>query len=79
MPVDPVSLESSVKFVRGSHRWGKWFHPRKFASENNYPVESAQFEGKIFHDVPAKDIEGGKYEVKGQKEQSRIFGYNSKS
>ena len=64
MPVDPVSLESSVKFVRGSHRWGKWFHPRKFASETNYPVESEQFEEKIFHDVPVEDIESGKYEVR---------------
>ena len=73
MPVDPVSLESSVKFVRGSHRWGKWFHPRKFASETNYPVESEQFEGKTFHDVPVKDIESGKYEVRADK--SRIMCY----
>lgn len=67
MPVDPVSLESSVKFVRGSHKWGKWFHPRKFASKTNYPVESEQFEEKIFHDVPVEDIEGGKYEVRTDK------------
>ena len=67
MPVDPVSLESSVKFVRGSHRWGKWFHPRKFASETNYPVESEQFEEKIFHDVPVEDIEACKFEVRADK------------
>jgi len=63
MPVDPVSLESSVKFVKGSHRWGKWFHPRKFASETNYPVEDEHFEGKAFEDVPVQDIEDGKYEL----------------
>ena len=63
MPVDPVSEESSVKFVKGSHRWGKWFHPRKFASENNYPVESDDTDGKTFHDVPIEDIENGKFEV----------------
>ena len=63
MPVDPVPLESSVKFVRGSHRWGKWFHPRKFASERNYPVESEEYEGKTFFDVPVADIESGKYEA----------------
>ena len=63
MPVDPVPLESSVKFVRGSHRWGKWFHPRKFASERNYPVESEEYEGKTFLDVPVADIESGKYEA----------------
>ena len=64
MPVDPVSLESSVKFVAGSHRWGKWFHPRKFASELNYPVErEEEADGKTFHDVPVQDIENGKYEA----------------
>ena len=63
MPVDPVSLESSVKFVAGSHRWGKWFHPRKFATEKNYPVErEEEADGKTFHDVPVQDIENGKYE-----------------
>ena len=64
MPVDPVSLDCSVKFVRGSHRWGKWFHPRKFASEMNYPVEREEAtDGKTFHDVPVQDIESGKYEA----------------
>ena len=61
--MDPVPLESSVKFVKGSHRWGKWFHPRKFASETNYPVEDEHFEDKAFEDVPVQDIEDGKYEV----------------
>ena len=62
--MDPVSLESSVKFVKGSHNWGKWFHPRKFASESNYPVESDEFDEKLFENVPIDDIETGKYEVK---------------
>ena len=63
MPVDPVSLDSSVKFVKGSHRWGKWFHPRKFASEQNYPVESEEWGGRTYHDVPVEEIESGKYEA----------------
>ena len=36
MPIDPVSLDTAIEFVRGSHRWGKWFYPRKFATELNY-------------------------------------------
>jgi len=63
MPVDPVSQKASVKFIRGSHKWGKWFHPRKFASENNYPVENEDSDGKIFHNVPVEEIESGKFEV----------------
>ena len=37
IPVDPVPIESAIKFVKGSHAWGKWFKPVKFASETNYP------------------------------------------
>ena len=64
MPVDPVSQRASVKFVKGSHKWGKWFHPRKFASENNYPVENEDSDGKIFYNVPVEEIESGNFEVK---------------
>merc|ERR1719264_1784736 len=62
MPVDPVSLESSVKFVRGSHRWGKWFHPRKFATAKNYQVES-EVGGRKYEDVPVEEIEEGNHEL----------------
>jgi ectoine hydroxylase-related dioxygenase (phytanoyl-CoA dioxygenase family) len=30
MPVDPVARDVCVEFVAGSHRWGRWFRPRKF-------------------------------------------------
>lgn len=36
IPLDPVPVETSLRFVRGSHAWDKWFMPRKFASEGNY-------------------------------------------
>ena len=67
--VDPVPLDSSVKFVRGSHRWGQWFHPRKFATEANYPLEAGAGAGraeggdKVFADVPVAEIESGQHEV----------------
>ena len=61
--MDPVPLESSVKFVKGSHKWEKWFHPRKFETGRNYPVEDDGCMEKQFDDVPVKDIENGKYEV----------------
>ncbi|MDO6462337.1 phytanoyl-CoA dioxygenase family protein [Granulosicoccaceae sp. 1_MG-2023] len=30
LPLDPVARSSSVEFIAGSHRWGKFFRPRKF-------------------------------------------------
>ena len=36
IPVDPVPMESSLKFVRGSHRDGPRFIPRKFATTLDY-------------------------------------------
>jgi len=28
VPVDPVSAETSLEFIRGSHRWIRWFQPQ---------------------------------------------------
>ena len=30
IPLDPVPKERSVEFIRGSHKWGRWFTPTKF-------------------------------------------------
>ena len=30
MPVDPVARDCSLRFVRGSHDWGRWFVPYRF-------------------------------------------------
>jgi len=30
IPLDPVPRDVCVEFVAGSHRWGRWFRPRKF-------------------------------------------------
>ncbi|XP_013774453.2 uncharacterized protein LOC106459380 [Limulus polyphemus] len=57
MPVDSVSKDSSIQFVAGSHRWGKWFYPRKFATFRNYELENNCFD-RVFEDVP--DIDAGR-------------------
>ena len=31
MPVDRVPRDVCVEYVAGSHRWGRWFRPRKFS------------------------------------------------
>ena len=36
IPVDPVPRETSISFVEGSHRWGKWYVPRMFDGATEY-------------------------------------------
>ena len=67
MPLDPVPLETSLQFVKGSHAWGRWFVPRKFATANNYALKNTT-DGEaadlaMFESVP--DIEGrpDEYEI----------------
>ena len=63
--------------MKGSHKWG-WYIPRKFASEQNYPIEAesgAEEKGEgaesdwrtIFKDVPLEEIQSGKHEVRRSK------------
>ncbi len=42
MPVDPVPEEATLRFVKGSHRWGQWFFPRKFKNSKNYPLKDEE-------------------------------------
>jgi len=60
MPVDPVSLNNSLRLVSGSHRWGWWFIPRKFATGNDY---ISDFPIDLYKCVPVKDIDSGKYHI----------------
>src|SRR6266481_6166006 len=30
LPLDPVGRETAVEYIKGSHRWGRWFAPRFF-------------------------------------------------
>lgn len=59
MPTTHVPKEACLEFVSGSHRWGKWFHPRKFASHSSYNVEEdVEFE---YEDVP--DINNANFDI----------------
>jgi ectoine hydroxylase-related dioxygenase (phytanoyl-CoA dioxygenase family) len=37
IPVDPVESAFSVRYVRGSHRWGKTYKPNVFLSQMSFP------------------------------------------
>ncbi|XP_037078202.1 uncharacterized protein LOC119099199 [Pollicipes pollicipes] len=64
MPVDPVPLETAISFVRGSHLWNAWFYPRKFATEQRYPLSDGS--GAVhrrYEDVPSDEIDSGQHEL----------------
>jgi len=42
LPLDPVLEDASIRFVRGSHDWGRMFTPRKFATERDYDLQDGQ-------------------------------------
>ena len=65
LPLTPVSKVSCLKYVGGSHKWGKWFIPRKFASSENYNYDNANTRSKqeAFDDIPDIDGEPDKYEL----------------
>ncbi len=42
--LDPVPEGAGVRFVAGSHRWNRWFIPRKFVDHTPYAAESGRYE-----------------------------------
>ncbi|ELU17267.1 hypothetical protein CAPTEDRAFT_192845 [Capitella teleta] len=63
IPIDPVSTETTLQFVKGSHLSGKWFHPRKFATELNYTESKVVKHGRKYHAVPDVEANPDEYEV----------------
>ncbi len=58
MSLDPVPRATSVEYVAGSHRWGVWYTPKRFADSNDHPT-------KGFVPVPDIDGEREKYTLLG--------------
>ena len=68
MPTTQISKETCLRFVKGSHRWGKWFHPIKFGSHLTYNLEEDfAFE---YEDVP--DVENGGFDILSWELEVRI-------
>ncbi|WP_089721524.1 phytanoyl-CoA dioxygenase family protein [Candidatus Entotheonella palauensis] len=53
LPLDPVPQDVCVEFIKGSHRWDKWFTPKRFADHDDHPSR----EGET---IP--DIDGNRHE-----------------
>ena len=65
IPVTPVSKESCLTYVGGSHKWGRWFVPRKFESLKNYKYKDPTISDsdKDFEDIPDIDAHPENYEL----------------
>jgi ectoine hydroxylase-related dioxygenase (phytanoyl-CoA dioxygenase family) len=44
IPLDPVPAAAGMEFVAGSHRWGRWFVPRRFLDAVAYAEAGNGFE-----------------------------------
>ncbi|XP_013378900.1 uncharacterized protein LOC106150566 [Lingula anatina] len=64
LPIDPVPMETTLQFVKGSHRWGRWFIPKKFATANNYDIVRAETCGdRAYENAPDVNNAVEKYEI----------------
>jgi ectoine hydroxylase-related dioxygenase (phytanoyl-CoA dioxygenase family) len=57
IPLDPVPREGAIEFIRGSHKWGRWFTPTKFSGVN-YERNDDEFV-----DLPNIESERDKYDI----------------
>jgi len=56
IPLDPVSEETTLRLVLGSHRWSRLLRPKRWASGEDFYADDSEF-----MDMP--DIEGGPYSI----------------
>ena len=42
--LDPVPHDAALRFLAGSHRWGRWFIPRRFVDHVPYGPEEGRYE-----------------------------------
>ena len=60
LPVDPVPKDVALRFLRGSHRWGRWFRPRLTSGRELYTFGADE---KPWEAIPDFDAELDKYDV----------------
>lgn len=54
IPLDPVPRQTCVEYVAGSHRWGKWYTPRRFVDSQDHANTTGEA-------VPDIDRERGRH------------------
>jgi ectoine hydroxylase-related dioxygenase (phytanoyl-CoA dioxygenase family) len=59
IPLDPVAKDTSIEFIAGSHAWGRWFAPARFADSKTH--DAAQ--DSRFETPPDFEAERSKYRI----------------
>jgi ectoine hydroxylase-related dioxygenase (phytanoyl-CoA dioxygenase family) len=59
MPLDPVTKDNGIEFVRGSHRWGKLFIPSNFRT--GAPTQDPT--GTPYELIPDIEADRGAYDI----------------
>lgn len=57
IPLDPVPQETAVEFIKGSHKWDRWFTPTKFTGVD-YDRDDTGFET-----IPDIQSDRGNYDI----------------
>ena len=57
-PLDPVTVQTSLEVIRGSHRWGKWYVPVLFRSDTRLELADERYEV-----MPDIDAERDRHEI----------------
>ena len=57
VPLDPVPKKWGVEFIAGSHKWGRWFRPKKFVGQD-YDQDDDGFE-----EMPNIDAERHQHKI----------------
>ena len=63
LPVDPVDADTCLRFIRGSHRWGRWFSPRLTKAGERLFDAQAEASKSHYEEIPDFDAELDRHEV----------------
>lgn len=71
MPTEHVSKKNCIKYLKGSHRWGKWFIPKKFKTNKNYNMNEDSKHN--YCEMIDMEKDADKYEILAWDLEVRLF------
>jgi ectoine hydroxylase-related dioxygenase (phytanoyl-CoA dioxygenase family) len=59
IPLDPVEQRTCPEYIVGSHRWGRWFRPARFADQKAHPTAT----DSRFETIPDFEAERDRHRI----------------